>query len=133
MLFRSYWAALDPAAREAALRRGREIMAEFGDAAAKPRLEAILAREHRRMTGSRTGLKGNVRIIPFTGPLARSGVGELSLSTANAMTVSGDEYYADRYWVPEQYWRMRDLTWNAPDRSGHVDVGAIDPLREEDD
>src|SRR5690606_29264517 len=43
-----------------------------------------------------------------------------------AATVLGTDCYADDYWVPEQYWKMMDRSWNAPaaDREGRVDVGA---------
>lgn len=77
--------------------------------------------------------KGNLRIIPLTGPLTQAGAGDLNLSNPPVMTVSGEEYFADRYWVPDQYWQMNDRMWNAPVRTGHVDVGTPDPLPREDD
>lgn len=118
-----YWAALDRNEREEALLRGREILHEYGDAAAKPRLEQVMTRERRRGTGSRVGASlGMLRVIPMTGPGRHMGFGEMNFSTANAMR--GDQFYADEFWQPEAYWRMQDKMWDAPEREGHVDVGA---------
>ncbi|UWX04086.1 hypothetical protein H1235_01015 [Pseudoxanthomonas sp. NC8] len=50
--------------------RGKALLAEFGDDAAKPRLEKVLRKESRQVTGSRTGSVGFVRIVPMTGPMA---------------------------------------------------------------
>ena len=118
-----YWAELDRDEREDALVRGREILHEYGDAVAKPRLERVMTRERRRGTGSRTGASlGMLRVIPLTGPGKNAGFGTLNLQAANF--IRGDEYFADEYWKPEAYWRMQDEMWEAPNREGHVDVGA---------
>jgi hypothetical protein len=108
------WEALDEAERGDALARGQALMAEYGDDAAKPRLEKILRRERRRVTGSRVGYVGNLTIVPFTGPLSGTG-----------MTLSGDAYYAPRYWEPEKYWQLQDTIWKAP-LKGRVRVGDVE-------
>ena len=109
----AYWEALTPAEREDAITRGQAVLAEYGDDAAKPRLEAVLRREKRKVTGSRVGFVGTLTIIPFTGPMAGTG-----------MTLAGQEYYADKYWEPKAYWAHQDQVWNAPLR-GRVVVGDV--------
>jgi hypothetical protein len=112
-----YWARLDESKRTDAIARGEAILAEYGDEAAKPRLERILRQGARAMTGSRVGHVGNLEIIPHTGPLAGAG-----------MTIRGDQYYDRKYWQPELYWRLQDAVWEAP-RKGRVDVGDVEPLK----
>lgn len=114
-----YWRELSEAERADALQRGQAILAEYGDDAAKPRMEKILRAARRKITGSRVGSVGNIQIIPFTGPLAGSG-----------MQIKGEEYYADKYWRPQQYWRLQDEIWQAPLR-GRVDVGDVQSVPEE--
>ena len=108
------WSALDEAQQRDALVRGQPLMAEYGDDAAKPRLEKILRREGRRATGSRVGYVGNLTIVPFTGPLAGTG-----------MTLTGEEYFAPKYWQPEKYWELQDTIWKAP-LKGRVRVGEVE-------
>ncbi len=119
-----YWRQLDEAERAQAVERGQAILDEYGDAAAKPRLERVLRRERRQVTGSRVGSVGALTIIPMTGPMASIG-----------MTLSGDQYYAKKYWEPREYWRMQDEIWRAPIR-GRVhasDLQPAAPSRGEDD
>lgn len=111
-----YWRALDEAQRRDALERGQAVLAEYGDDVAKPRLERILKREMRRVTGSRVGFVGNLTIIPNTGPLAGTG-----------MTLRGDEYYAKKYWQPKEYWQLQDALWKAP-LKGRVRVGELESV-----
>ncbi|MGI8561779.1 MAG: hypothetical protein ACR2J7_10195 [Luteimonas sp.] len=111
-----YWRDLDPDQQRDAIERGQAVYLEYGDAVAKPRLERLLERERRRTTGSRVGFVGNLTIIPNTGPLAGTG-----------LTISGDQYYAPKYWEPRRYWQLQDEIWNAP-RRGRVDVGDLEPL-----
>lgn len=115
-----YWNQMSEAERASAIRRGQALYAEYGDEVAKPRLETILRRAARNVTGSRTGFVGNVTIIPYTGPFAGSG-----------MTLSGDQYYAKKYWEPEKYWQLQDEIWKAPVREGQVEVGDPTTVREE--
>lgn len=108
------WRALDSAQQRDAIERGQPLLAEYGDDVAKPRLEKILRREKRRATGSRVGYVGNLTIVPFTGPLAGTG-----------MTLSGDQYFAPKYWQPEKYWELQDAIWKAP-LKGRVRVGDVE-------
>lgn len=111
-----YWSGRDEAQRREAVDRGQAILAECGDAAAKPRLERILRRAARAVTGSRVGHVGHPAIVPCTGPLAGTG-----------MTVRGDQYHDRRYWRPEHYWRSQDAVWKAP-MKGRVDVGDVETV-----
>lgn len=114
-----YWAQLDEAQRQDAIDRGQAVMAEYGDEAAKPRLERILRRAAGSVTGSRVGSVGNLTIIPYSGPLA-----------GTDMTVRGDQYYDRKYWQPEDYWRLQDALWKTPPK-GRVDVGDVETVRPE--
>ncbi len=110
-----YWETLDAAQQRQAIERGQPLLAEYGDAAAKPRMAKIL-RKQRMSTGSRVGFVGNLQIIPFTGPDAGSG-----------MSIRGDEYYAPKYWRAEEYFKWQDEVWDAPGaRKGKVQVGEVE-------
>lgn len=111
----AYWQALTPAEQANAISRGQALLAEYGDDAAKPRLAHLLERTRKSATGSRTGYVGFLEIIPMTGPMANSG-----------MRIRGDEYYADKYWKPAQYFALQDTLWNAPPPNGKVTVGEVE-------
>ena len=114
-----YWNQLDKAQQDAALEIGRAIYAEYGDDVAKPRLETLLRREGRNIAGSRTGSVGALQIrIPGPGGIWH--------------TVSGEEYYARRFWEPAEYWAWTDQTWKDPP-SGRVDVRPIEKVEEKGD
>ncbi len=119
----AYWAQLTESERKQAIEVGTPMLAEFGDEAAKPRLQTLLVRARKNLTGSRVGTVGPMR-IELPGP---GGV---------PMTVSGQEYYDDRYWVPEQYWEWQDYAWRKP-RDTEVKIGdfeaVADPASSEPD
>ena len=112
-----YWAALDETERTRAIELGRPMYDEFGDPAAKPRLERLLKRERRNLTGSRVGSVGNLTImIPTPGGMRQ---------------IRGSTFYQDKFWKPEQYWRWQDYDWKKPPQ-GEVSVGDVltDPEEE---
>ncbi len=111
-----YWRELSKEEQEAAIERGQALLAEFGDAAARPRLERILRTEGRKVTGSRTGSVGFVRIVPMTGPMAGKG-----------QVMRADDYYRRDYWDPQRYWAWQDEVWKAP-RKENVDVGDVEQV-----
>jgi hypothetical protein len=111
-----YWGELSKAEQAAAIERGQALLAEFGDDVAKPRLEKILRREGRQVTGSRTGSVGFVRIIPMTGPMAGKG-----------QVMRAEDYYRKDYWEPARYWAWQDEVWKAPQKE-HVDVGDVEQV-----
>ena len=104
-----YWDQLDAAEREDATRRGAAVYAEYGDEVAKPRLESRLHRG-RKVTGSRVGF-----------------VGALTIMLPDGVTVTGDDYYQDRYWKPRAYWAWQDRTWGRPP-TGDATVGDLEAL-----
>lgn len=129
-----YWTRLDEAQRRRALERGAEILAEYGDEVAKPRLAAVMKRERRQSTGTRLGADSSfTRIIPLTGKGAQSAPYGVNVSMPAGLTLTGAEYYASQYWEPEEYWQMHDVAWNAPGTEGRVDVGGIETVRDEAD
>ena len=103
-----YWAGLDAAGRARALEVGQDVYAEYGDVVAKPRLETILERASRNVTGSRVGFVGRVDVL-VPGP------------DGSWERIRGTEYYDAQFWKPQQYWRWQDRTWKAPD-AGRVEV-----------
>lgn len=110
-----YWRDLDEPLRSEAVDRGAAVYAEFGDAAAQPRMAAVLRRARRNTTGSRTGATGTLKIeIPGPGGIMQ--------------TIDGSTYYASKFWDPEEYQAWHDAVWTRP-RAGRVDVGDVETLR----
>ncbi len=106
-----YWSRLDEGQRVRALEEGQAIYAQYGDDAAKPRLATVLRRERTRMTGSRLGTVGNLRIY-VPGP------------DGEGMSIDGSKFYDERYWNPEKYLQWHDEIWKEP-RIAKVDVGEL--------
>ncbi len=111
-----YWAQLTPTERSHAVREGELLYAEYGDRVAKPRLERKLITSRRRVTGSRAGWIGNLSICI-----------QPSHGSCGAL-VTGEQYYADRYWVPRKYWAWQDRIILTPPPEGNVDVGPVEAL-----
>lgn len=105
-----YWAALTPDERERAVEVGTGMYDEYGDPAAKPRLERLLKKARRETTGSRTGHVGNLTIVVPTPQGNRE--------------VRGTTFYAEKFWEPEQYWQWQDRDWKEPAK-GEVTVGDV--------
>jgi len=109
-----YWAALNEAERVQAVTEGEAVYARFGDAAAEPRLALAMRREQKRMTGSRTGFAGNVKIL-VPGP------------NGTTEQIDGTKFYDSRYWDPAQYRQWQDTIWSTP-RVARVDIGSMTQL-----
>lgn len=114
-----YWNELSAAEREQALAVGKAVLDEYRDAVAKERLERLLRRAKRNVTGSRTGHVGNLRII-IPGPGGMD------------TTIDGAKYYDDQYWEPEQYWAWQDSIWKDPS-TGSVNVNPLEVVRGEEE
>jgi hypothetical protein len=112
-----YWSQMTNVERDEAVRAGAAIFAEYGDAVAKPRLERKLVSARRKVTGSRVGWIGHLSICI-----------EPSLGSCGT-TVTGEQYYADRYWKPGKYWEWQDRILLTPERTGEVEVGPVQPMR----
>ncbi|MEO5628525.1 MAG: sel1 repeat family protein [Thermomonas sp.] len=106
-----YWNALSPAERQRARNLVDNLYAEYGDAAAEPRLAGALRRARSKMTGSRVGsLASNMQIvIPGHG------------------SIDGSKYYDPKYWDPQQYRAWHDAFWENV-REGSVEVGDPEKL-----
>lgn len=115
----SYWSQMTPAERQQAIHEGEQLYAEYGDAVAKPRLERKLIVARRNVTGSHVGWIGNLSVCV-----------DPSVGSCGA-AVTGEQYYADRYWIPKKYWEWQDQIILTPGRTGEVKVGPVEPVREQ--
>lgn len=106
-----YWKALNDAEQKQALELGQDIYARYGDSAAQPRLDAVLRRERRQATGSRTGFTGNLKIY-IPGP-------------AGFEQIDGSKFYDPQFWDPALYRQWQDGIWMQP-RMGKVTVGDVE-------
>jgi len=112
-----YWHALDEQQRAAAIERGQEVYARYGDTVAEPRIAAILRRARTRITGSRTGSPGNLQIIvPGPGGTDR--------------TISAHQFYRPEYWDPGKYREWHDDLWQNA-RIGRVTVHDMEQVSRE--
>lgn len=119
-----YWAELTPDERRRALEEGRAVYAEYGDEAAKPRLEREMRWHLGQATGSRLGKPTGAVQICLEGHYA-IGSRETGIEIeCKGGSVDGTQYYADKYWKPEQYWRWQDRILAVPEPKGTVEVGA---------
>lgn len=114
-----YWAQLSEAERARVQDVGVPLYEQYGDEVAKPRLERLLARARRDITGSRVGNVGALKIlVPGPGGAAHS--------------ISGDDFYDDQFWEPARYWAWQDRAWKeAP--TGRVDIQPIERVRDRPD
>ena len=108
-----YWQHLDQRQRQNAIDRGQPLLAEYGDDAARPRMERELRIANHQVTGSHLGfVNPRLNILPNTGPFA-------------GQTLTAELYYKPEYWRTNRYFEWQDQRWHAPDRHGHVDVGDV--------
>ncbi len=108
-----YWQSMTADEQQRALTVGKTLYAEYGDAVAQPRLEGWLSRGRKQTTGSHTGFVGTLEIKKGDG---------FGVSAAGS---DGNDYYADRYWKPAQYWGAQAKAWN-PGSHGTVSVGTLE-------
>ncbi len=107
-----YWAALDDDERARAIAIGGDLYADYADDVAKPRLERVLERARRNVTGSRLGIAGTLKMQIF-GP-------------GGWTTMDGSIYYQARLWKADEYWQWQDREWRRPPQ-GRVTIGPIGP------
>lgn len=119
----SIWESLDAAEREQALTVGRPLYRRYGDDAAKPRLEAVMRRNRNNVTGSRLGWVGTLRVC-----LAEEQKAFVKTATGDCPnSVSGETYYADVLWKPQQYWAMQDVQMER-ELAPKVDIGPLQSM-----
>lgn len=83
----SYWRQLDADQRADARARARDLRAEYGDAAALPRLQRSIRLARHQSTGSRLGYAGLLEVTAIDGN-----------RDARGASLSGADYYDERYW-----------------------------------
>lgn len=107
-----YWARLSAAEQARAIGIGKLLYADYGDAVAIPRMDRLLTRARREITGSRVGfVHGPMKVM------ARFENGEFGRYDANA-------FYDRQYWDPKVYHAWKDAFFERP-FNGQVDVGAL--------
>ncbi len=110
-----YWQALSEDERTRALQQGASIYAEYGDDVAKPRIEAVLRRARSKSTGSRLGAVDAVGALRIW----------ISDGAGGMLEVDSSQYYASKYWKPEEYFTWQEKTWVDLPR-GQVEVGELE-------
>lgn len=121
-----YWSELDEAQRTRALQVGQDLLSEYGDAAAQPRIAAALRRAVKKVTGSRAGSTAGRNLeIWIPGP-SGTAVGD-GQSTDNFFIISGASFYEPQFWDPEQYQVWHDTMWEwSESQAGRVTVGDLE-------
>ncbi len=105
----------DPGRAARALEIGDAIYLEYADPYAKPRLAQKLRQARLKVTGSRTGFAGSLK-IEIPGP--------------NGSTIiDGSDYYDEKFWNPNLYFRMQDSDWKEFGE-GRVDIGELQSVGE---
>jgi len=103
-----YWAALDAAERERAIREGKAIYAEYGDEVAQPRLETTMRLAQKEQVGGRTSNRTSAVELC---------VGDWRIADSHFVckkSVSADRFYQDRYWKPANYWQWQEQQMRVP-------------------
>lgn len=119
------WSGLSPTEQQQAVARGEAFYARYGDAVAKPKAEAQIARAMRNITGSKVGFQHRVDVQakPVTGAFAAE-----TGSNASAYNVASKPSVQDLYPQPHgdmaRYWREQDALLG-----GTVDVGRMQTVR----
>jgi hypothetical protein len=93
------WQEMDAGQRARALLLGEEMYAQYGDAAAKPRMEWAMRKALASATGSRVGATTDRIEILEHG--ATAGLG-----------LSARDFHERERWRAETYWREQDRQWN---------------------
>lgn len=99
-----YWQAMDQAERERAIDEGRQLMANYGDATARPRMAEHLLHVQRRASR------------PHKNAMVVVADGERGLRR-----IRGWDFYAGKFWDPVRYQAWIDARWT-PLPDGRVDV-----------
>jgi hypothetical protein len=100
LLREKMWLEMSAAQRAQALQLGEATYREYGDAAAKPRMEWAMRRAFAAITGSRVG--ATTDRVKFAPGGAVEGLG-----------LAPQDFFADRRWSADRYWRGQDRQWEA--------------------
>lgn len=118
-----FWSSLDADQRAQALEVGKPLYARYGDAAAQPRLEAVMRRTRKNVTGSMLGWVGTVSECLAE---EHKGMKRGPLGTCPP-TVPGNQYYADNLWEPQTYWARQDASMTR-ELGSKIEVGPLNSL-----
>lgn len=106
-----YWRQLDALERTRALEVGRAVLAEYADAAAKPRMAHFMTKAKQRAR----------RYSPsVSAPKAVMVAG----NNGTMVSIPAHRFYASKFWDPVQYQAWQDSLW-LPSKEGQVDVGKV--------
>jgi len=105
-----YWQEMSDDERKRAVEVGQSIYAEYGDAVAKPRLETMMRRGLREVTGSHTGFVGTMQI-------------QIPSYSGSPTYIDANQYYDPHFWKGNAYWAWADRAWKTP--HGTVNIGAL--------
>lgn len=129
------WAQLDSEQREKANEVLKQLMTDYGDAVAKPRLIAQFQQAKLHMTGSPAGVEGTLAqstLAQFSTNLTGAGVGAAGLDPGDPLPDCGlgaveggvitgcGDFWADNRWNSSAYFKAADSLW-----SGMVRVGTL--------
>lgn len=119
------WGELSASERARVAVVGKPLQARYADAAAQPRLEAVMRRNRKNVTGSMLGWVGKVsECVAEESKGMKRGFDNVPCPP----TVNGEVYYANSLWEPRQYWARQDAVM-ARELGTQVDVG---PLQQTD-
>lgn len=106
-----YWRDLDAAQRERAVRDGQVLLAEYADAAARPRMAEFMkkARQRMRRTARSVSAPKEVRVPDQFGGMMR---------------IPAHQFYDSQFWDPKEYQAWQDAVWKDMPQ-GKVDVGDV--------
>ena len=107
-----YWSQLDAGERERALEEGAAVMEQYGDAAAKPRLVKQMRLAQQGMMKSVRRHQADIYVVGQNGVLSQ---------------IRGQDFYAPKFWRPEQYFEWVDAVWKDPPAE-NVDVGPVEEV-----
>lgn len=106
-----YWAGLNADEQKRAISVGKDVYGEYGDDVAVPRINSLLRKAKKDVTGSRVGFVGNMTM-------------QVRTENGEWATIRGDEFYKDQFWEPELYAQWKDEFFENP-FGGTVDVGEL--------
>ena len=125
-----FWGAMTSVERERALQAGKALYKRYGDEVAQRRIEVVLRRTRKAVTGSRTGFTGNARIYalpPGTDDPCRGA----SNCESPVVAIDAGKFFASNYWEPKYYFKWREDSWREEVRTGKVKLGDVEPLPQE--
>ncbi len=109
-----YWRDLDAAQRERAVRDGQALLAEYADAAARPRMAEFMkkARQRMRRSASYVSAPNEIRVPDGFGGM---------------VSIPSHRFYDSKFWDAKEYQAWQDAVWKDLPQ-GEVDVGDVEQV-----